>query len=318
MITRFNPGLALICLALFTTSCLDDINNQDEQLIQQQDALILAYLDSNDIDATKTAYGVYYEVLKENRSGTAVKDGNLVYVHYVLRDLEGNFIDSLQATGDSVQTVRFYQHMQSVVPQGFYIGADLMHVGEKLRLYIPSYQAYQEFSYKTVISSHEALIAEVEIVKVEELTVQQARETTLIEQYIAEHALDSVQRLSSGIYYQRLSSGSGNPPVRGNVVEVAYRGLHLDGSVFDQSIADKPLRFSIENSNIIKGFEEGIKQMRKGEKARIFIPSHLAYGASVEVIPAMIREEFLKDMLGGTRIQPFTPIIFELELLDVQ
>lgn len=318
MSMRFIYWPAIICLAFVTSSCLDDMENPEEQLIREQDEMIMSYLDSNNIDATKTRSGVYYEVLKQNSSGVAVKDEHIVYIHYVLRDLAGNLIDSLYSSADSVETVRFYQSPQAIVPRGFYIGADLMNVGEKLRIFMPSYQAFYDFSYKTLIASHEPVIADMEVVKVESLEAQQAREEQAIEDYIAEHELDSVQHLSSGIYYQQLTQGSGDQAKSGDAVRVSYKGLYLDGTAFDESEKDKPLEFILGRKTYIEGFEAGVKQMRKGEKARIFIPSHLAYGPSLEVIPKIIRDEFVKDMLDRSYFKPFTPVIFELELLDVK
>jgi FKBP-type peptidyl-prolyl cis-trans isomerase len=51
---------------------------------------------------------------------------------------------------------------------------------------------------------------------------------------------------------------------------------------------------------MIKGFEIGVKLMQKGEKAVIVIPSALAYGARQR-----------------GEIPPFSPLVFELELVDI-
>jgi hypothetical protein len=52
---------------------------------------------------------------------------------------------------------------------------------------------------------------------------------------------------------------------------------------------------------MIPGFEEGIKMIGKGGKAKIYIPYHLAYGAQ-----------------GNPRIPPYTDIVFEIEILNLE
>ncbi len=318
MSMRFLYWPAMICLVFMATSCLNNEEDAGGQLVKEQDEKIVAYLNQNNIKTTKTSSGVYYEMLKQNSNGVAVKDSNIVYIHYVLRDLEGNLIDSLSASADALQTARFLQEPNSVVPQGFYIGADLMNVGEKLRLFMPSYRAYQNFSYKTLISPDEIIMAELEVVKTESLEMQKTQEDQAIEQYIAIHQLDSVQHLPSGIYYQRLTSGSGDQAKSGDAVKLNYKGIYLNDTVFDQSTADKLLEFVVDRNTLIKGVNEGVKQMRKGEKARILIPSSLAYGPSIAIFPATIKDEFSKIAFTRPPFPPFTPVFFELELLDVK
>jgi len=52
----------------------------------------------------------------------------------------------------------------------------------------------------------------------------------------------------------------------------------------------------------IPGWEEGISYMKKGGKARLIVPSSLAYG-----------EEGLEDM-----IPPYSPVVYEIEVLEVK
>jgi FKBP-type peptidyl-prolyl cis-trans isomerase len=50
----------------------------------------------------------------------------------------------------------------------------------------------------------------------------------------------------------------------------------------------------------IPGFEEGLLLLSKGAKATLIIPSNLAYGEQ-----------------GNQGIPPFTPLIFELEMVNI-
>ncbi|KAF5954610.1 hypothetical protein HYC85_007466 [Camellia sinensis] len=67
-------------------------------------------------------------------------------------------------------------------------------------------------------------------------------------------------------------------PDNGDEVEVHYTGTLLDGTQFDSS-RDRgtPFKFTLGQGQVIKGWDEGIKTMKKGENAIFTIPPELAY-----------------------------------------
>jgi FKBP-type peptidyl-prolyl cis-trans isomerase len=91
-------------------------------------------------------------------------------------------------------------------------------------------------------------------------------------------------------------------PKKGNIVTVDYIGTLADGTKFDSTMdRKKPFKFRVESGEVIKGWDQGIVQMSKGERSRMTIPPALAYGA--KGFPGLI--------------PPNTPIVFEVSLLDV-
>lgn len=91
-------------------------------------------------------------------------------------------------------------------------------------------------------------------------------------------------------------------PKKGNIVTVDYNGTLADGTKFDSTIdRKKPFKFRVESGEVIKGWDQGIVQMSKGERSRMTIPPSLAYGP--KGFPGLI--------------PPNTPIVFEVSLLDV-
>lgn len=84
------------------------------------------------------------------------------------------------------------------------------------------------------------------------------------------------QKHSSGLYYQTLSTGSGNITYTPNTTITAkYTGRLLDGSVFDNGGGQA---ISFQLGGVITGWQIGIPLIQKGGKIRLFIPSGLAYG----------------------------------------
>ena len=130
---------------------------------------------------------------------------------------------------------------------------------------------------------------------------QRQKDEDIIKQYIADNNLTAT-RTNSGLYYVTELPGTGDSPVKGQKVKVHYRGRFTDGNVFDESYSGgKPIEFTLGVGQVIKGWDEGIALMKKGEKARLLIPSELAYGPD-----------------GSGPIPANSVLIFETELISFQ
>lgn len=90
-------------------------------------------------------------------------------------------------------------------------------------------------------------------------------------------APDDATKTESGLAYKILTSNGGTEKPSGNAtVTIDYTGWTTDGKMFDSSLtrgqkATFPLR------NLIKGWQEGVPLMAKGDSARLWIPEELAY-----------------------------------------
>jgi peptidylprolyl isomerase len=103
----------------------------------------------------------------------------------------------------------------------------------------------------------------------------------------------------SGLMYEVLAKGSGASPAAGATVSVKYKGLLLDGRVFDSTESrGSPVTFQVDR--VIKGWTEALLMMKRGEKRRLVIPPELAYGE--RGYPGVI--------------PPNAFLVFEVELVD--
>lgn len=110
-----------------------------------------------------------------------------------------------------------------------------------------------------------------------------------------------IQVTASGLQYEVLKKGRGAKPSASSTVKVHYTGTTINGEIFDSSVERKePISFPL--NAVIPGWTEGVQLMSVGSKYRFYIPQELAYGPSspTELIP------------------PFSVLIFEVELLDIE
>jgi FKBP-type peptidyl-prolyl cis-trans isomerase len=111
---------------------------------------------------------------------------------------------------------------------------------------------------------------------------------------------EGVVETPSGLQYKIISPGTGDHPMATSNVTVHYRGMLLDGNVFDSSY-DRNEPLTIELNGVIPGWTEGLQMISPGGQIILYIPPHLAYG----------------DRDAGP-IPPGSLLIFEVELLSFE
>jgi FKBP-type peptidyl-prolyl cis-trans isomerase FkpA len=106
----------------------------------------------------------------------------------------------------------------------------------------------------------------------------------------------------SGLVIEDLVVGEGDLAESGQHVTVHYTGWLTNGTKFDSSKdRDDPFMFGLGQSQVIRGWDEGVQGMKVGGKRKLTIPPELGYGARG----------------AGGVIPPNATLVFEVELLGV-
>ena len=111
-----------------------------------------------------------------------------------------------------------------------------------------------------------------------------------------------MQKTGTGLRYQCVKEGQGNRPLPEQTVTVKYTTVLLTGDTVYSSDRDGLKRFKVDKSDEMAGLNEAVKMMRKGERARLVIPSFLAYGVAGD----------------GDRIRGKVTLAMYVELIDIQ
>lgn len=140
-----------------------------------------------------------------------------------------------------------------------------------------------------------------------------SQEAGKISNYISKNDLKPTVT-TSGLNYIVTKKGTGPKAKVGDSIVLNYTGRFLNGKVFDTSdkvVAEKekvfnpqrpyePMRVPAGTNSTIPGFDEALLLFPKGTEVTVIIPSKLGYGEQ-----------------GSQAIPPFSPLVFELEIMNV-
>lgn len=267
----------------------------------------------------QTEGGLYYKFHVQNPAGEKPEDGDVLTVNMQYR----NYQDSA-AIFDSKQFELMYGQpwrfpMQKAQFNGdIYEGLAMMAIGDSASFiisadsvlkYTPQSQGLDSgtmifFDVKLIAIQKKAEFEKEQAVAMEQHRIMmdslKNNEENDIKKYLADNKIN-VKPTESGLFYIEVKKGAGAKPSAGQSVKVHYKGTMLNGNVFDSSEGKEPIDFVVGVGQVIPGWDEGIMKMSVGGKAKFVIPSKLAYGEN-----------------GAGPIPPYSPLIFEVELLNVK
>ena len=281
--SRLTPFLLLVAASL--QGCLKNDVNPDEAKYAENQQEIQQYIAKNNLQMQSTNSGLYYQVLKSNPAGKTAQKGSQVVMSFVGRLTNGSVFDSAQANED--RFIRFPFNVSAALP-GLDEMAGLLKEGDSARVIMPSNLGLGSREYSKV-PAYSVLVFNLSLKKIQ-------TEDEALQDYARRKKYPDAIKTASGLYYTITKKDTTGIPVSGKQkATVTYKGMYLDGSVFDAGTA------TFDINGVVPGFTEGLKLMRTKEKAVFMMPSALAYGQK-----------------GYDRIPPFSPLVFEVEVTGTQ
>ena len=312
-------------LILFLSHCSDDEMVSPSEV--SQDSTIVAFLETVENDSFQLdENGIYFYPIELNPTGTSAA-GGVLSIYYTASLLDSTIIDTYDESDGDPIVLR--QGVSAVYPVGLDLGMANMNEGDTYGFIIPSTLAYDTLSFGSLIPSNAIVQFEVRVMTVETEADVLEEETTIIDNYIEEAFLDSLELVpldsiervgqTNAIIYKRLSLGNGISPQTGELISINYEGRFVgaDSLDFDQRYVTQPFEYNFNSNIVIPGLDIGIAQMEFGETALIMMPSFFGYRESAVVIPDFLAETAVENNIVPDyilRVGPYEALAFEVTL----
>lgn len=243
-------------------------------------------------DFKKTSEGLVYKMIVDSAGDKHPKVNDIVAMHVNIRIGDSVLLNSRQMNnGEPFK----FPLMDGTFKSDWVTGIPLMTAGDSAIFYVPvdTAKKYAQGQFPPFAKSTDTVVYEIKLVSVEsaeEMKKQQeeasakqmGEDDKKLQAYFAEKGLKP-NKTESGLYYIIDQEGTGALAERGKKVTVNYTGTGLSGKAFDSNVDPQfqhtePFSFTAGVGEVIPGWDEGIQLLKKGSKARFFIPSPLAYG----------------------------------------
>lgn len=137
--------------------------------------------------------------------------------------------------------------------------------------------------------------------ELKEIDDTELEELELIDSYLL-HNYKFVKPDQHGIYILEKVENDAEKVSFGKKIKIAFSGTFLDGRLVGNSNQEMEFIYGTPDQ-IIKGLNIVIGSLKKGETAKIIVPSRLAFGESGS---------------SNGSIPPYTPLVFNLKIIDIK
>jgi len=287
-------------------SAVDPLEAESEAFSKNIDD-IKSYASTKGLSLSTTASGLHY-VITAPASATAKQpvigeEIEFSYIQYILQSPTsgtGVVTDKVVDTTYATKSV-YYPFVDNSLLSGLQEGILLMREGASATLLMPARLAYgSQGSVSGTIPANTPVRFDVKLKR-------SRSEDQQISEYITRNNLGTPEVTSSGLRFIRTSSPTSTTYAPGATLAVRYNGRLLRSvAAFDSTSGTTTRDFTLGNSSIIKGFEEGLSKLKVGEKATLIFPSSLGYGSAGRAAN------------GVYVIPPLAPLRFDVEVVSVR
>ncbi|EOZ99713.1 hypothetical protein A33Q_0394 [Indibacter alkaliphilus LW1] len=309
-----------ILIFALVIGCVQEDEEPFNEAIERDDRILQDFFVSNSITPNDTQLGFYFEKTQTNDLGNQIVNGDIVGIYYEIRTLNNRVIDSYL---DESRPPRLFVHGEGgTIPRVINFSAAFAKEGETLRVYAPSHLAYGKYNFQQLIQEDENLILKIKFARVfDELEIRE-KEDQEISDYLISNELQDFDNLDSGLYLDIQNEGLNEGPraTVGKLVRITYSLTHLNDiePIAQVTGSSNPFQVTIGESGNVAFLDEVLKNLSKEGEITAIIPSHLAFGATTQVLPFQIRQDLIDQGLLNQAARPFEPLIFQAKVVEVR
>lgn len=256
--------------------------------------------------------------MNEDKSGPTADSGYISKIHVKYSIGDTTLFDSHKAgKGEAVMQPISAPKVLGDLMEGF----KQLSEGDKATFRVSSDSFFKAGQPRPpFIDSGAMAVWEIEVVELkspedvekEKKEIAEKEEKTL-EDFAKNNGMASAKKTASGLRILVTKEGNGELVGSGREATMKYTGTLLDGTKFDSNVDPKfkhtdPFTFIVGRGMVIKGWDEGVAALKVGSKAKLLIPSAIAYGPNAR--PG--------NELNPTGIPANSPLLFEVEVLSVK
>lgn len=254
----------------------------------------------------KHSSGFYYKYYVQDKTQPSPEEGDFVEINMSLHAGD-NQLSPMTKNSLTIDKKLFRGDL--------YTALKTMHLGDSATLIFNGRKFYEKFlNMGDYPYGKEPIVADIKLCKVmskkkielaeenykEQNKRQREIEDSIIKDYVAYHHIELKR---NGIYRIFNKRGSGKEPKKGQKVQIIYRAYLMNGREIDcQMDPQNPRTIELGKEQMAHGVEVMVSQMHVGDAVTCVVPSRHAFGESGN-------EEY--------NILPFTPVIFDIELLKI-
>lgn len=273
-------------------------------------ALAIGFTSCKHDSVQKSETGLQYRLITET-NGKKPSEGDILSMHMIYKtETDSVLFDSKKMAGDKFKVALKKPSYKGSIEEGF----AMLAAGDSAEFKVIADSVFEKIfgaQLPPFIKKGSLLTFNIKMISIQseadykkEMEEKQKEalmgEATATQKYITDNNI-TTQPNPSGLYYIEKEKGKGAKAEKGAKVSVIYKGMLLNGTVFDETKdKTKPIEFTLGVGEVIPGWDEGITLMNEGGKATLLIPSTLGYGPR-----------------GSGPIPPNSPLVFEVELVKV-
>ena len=250
---------------------------------------------------TKSDSGLYYKIYKVSKDTAKPRSKDWISIDYRLivqsKGKDSLFINSKKSGQGPLRM----QLPPSDYKGDIYIGMRMLSAGDSGEFLVNAdslfKKTFRQGMRPKYVDSNSMAKFFINMVSIESPEAMQKKEIETLNKYIADTKI-TVKPTATGLFYIEETAGKGLAIDSGCQVMYNVKISMLNGK---QVFGQDSMKFIYGKRPDMSGFLEGIKMMKKGGKARLILPSQIAFGER-----------------GYREIPPYTTIVYDVNVLDVK